>query len=521
MFNGPGWSQSGGPWIKPGQSMRYLTSSEVRVTGPLAFNKKLLQPQKDFQDVKVIAYPVSADYYTDITQLKPVLASNPAVDSLANLVDGKYATALHLKKGQQLSMDLTTKAAYTVRSLTFFTTKQAVRLEGDIQAKTNNGYVTIKHFNIDRINENLNVGFTPYGPAVISLPATTSNQFRIAFTNISENAGITELKLTATPMVDSYIEKTLAKMWPTPHPFWDAYQWPVQPDASSKYIIDPAKVIDISKYMAADGTLNWKVPAGNWVIERSGMTPTNVTNSPATREGQGLEVDKLSKAHIEAHFEAFIGQVLKRIPAEDRKAFKLTIADSYETGGQNWTDELINEFKQKYRYDPTPYIPVLQGKVVGSQDMSDRFLWDLRRLIADNVSFKYVGGLTEISHKHGIKTWLENYGHWGFLGEFLQYGGQSDEVGGEFWAEGDAGDIENRAASSSAHIYGKIKVSAESFTSGGNAFGRYPAMLKQRGDRFFAEGINNSLLHVYVSQAADKLPGLNAWFGVEFNRLNT
>ena len=61
---------------------------------------------------------------------------------------------------------------------------------------------------------------------------------------------------------------------------------------------------------------------------------------------------------------------------------------------------------------------------------------------------------------------------WGFPGEFLQYGGQSDEVGGEFWAEGDLGDIENRAASSSAHIYGKKKVSTESFTARGGAYAR-------------------------------------------------
>ena len=45
--------------------------------------------------------------------------------------------------------------------------------------------------------------------------------------------------------------------------------------------------------------------------------------------------------------------------------------------------------------------------------------------------------------------------------------------------------------------------------------------MKQRGDRFFAEGINNSLLHVNISQPSDTLPGMNAWFGNEFNRNNT
>src|ERR1700753_1129145 len=59
IFNGPGWSQSGGPWVKTGQSMRYLTSSEVMVKGPSILHKVLDQPQKEFQDVKVLAYPVT------------------------------------------------------------------------------------------------------------------------------------------------------------------------------------------------------------------------------------------------------------------------------------------------------------------------------------------------------------------------------------------------------------------------------------------------------------------------------
>ena len=35
VFNSPGWSQSGGPWVKPAQAMRYITSSETRVRGPV------------------------------------------------------------------------------------------------------------------------------------------------------------------------------------------------------------------------------------------------------------------------------------------------------------------------------------------------------------------------------------------------------------------------------------------------------------------------------------------------------
>ncbi len=522
MFNGPGWSQSGGPWIKPAQSMRYLTSSQVMVQGPLDLHKKLPTPQADFQDVKLLAYPVPAGYNNSINTVKPVVSSEPALDSLRNLLDGDMHSAVHLKAGKPLTVNISATSAYTIRSVVVHITQQPVVLEGDIQAWVDNSFATIKHFRIDRSNPATNTGFIPYGAAAISVPATTAKKIRIVFTGISSDGGITELQLSPATVVDEYMEKTLAKMWPNPHPFWDAYQWKTQPQDSSAYDIDPAKVLDISSHMQPDGTLQWKVPAGNWIIERTGMAPTYVSNASAPTEGFGLEADKMSSYHIADHFNAFLGAVIQRIPAEDRKCLKVTVADSYETGGQNWTDSLIPEFKQTFHYDPTPYIPVLSGKVVGNATLSDRFLWDLRRLIANDLSFKYVGGLSDISHKYGLTTWLENYGHWGFPGEFLQYGGAADEVGGEFWNEGDLGDIENRAAASSAHIYGKTKVSAESFTAALNSFGRYPANLKQRADRFFTEGVNNTLLHVYIQQPQDTIgPGLTAWFSTEFNRMNT
>jgi hypothetical protein len=252
------------------------------------------------------------------------------------------------------------------------------------------------------------------------------------------------------------------------------------------------------------------------------MKPTGTVNSPATPEATGPEVDKMSRQHVAAHFDAFMGEILRRIPPDDRKTLRIAVQDSYETGGQNWTDDMQARFKSVYGYDPTPYLPVLSGKVVGSEDISYRFLWDLRRLIADRVAYDYVGGLTEVCHKHGLTSWLENYGHWGFPGEFLQYGGQADEVGGEFWSVGELGDIENRNAASCAHIYGKNRVWSESCTSGGPNYGRYPADMKARIDRFFTEGVNATLLHLYIQQPyEDRSPGVSAWFGNDFNRKNT
>jgi hypothetical protein len=520
IFNSPGWSQSGGPWIKPEQSMRYLAASELHVKGPAKLAQKLSKTSDDFQDVKVIAFPVADDYKQnlfDTPAARIIFSNNKILASKSPEVSAKYA----IPEGESY-IGLVLPKAYTARSLELQVFDHAYA-NAELQAKVGSEFKSVKQFVINRTNSHLNVGFKPYAPIVITFPEVASSEYRIVFRN-TKGVRFSNIILSATPVMERYPEKSLAKMFQTPLPYWHDYLWDKQselkPEASSS-IAKPAQVLDISKYMAADGTLSWDVPEGEWIIMRTGMSSTGVTNSPASPEGTGLEVDKMSKKHVAAHFDAFLGKIIERVPAQDRKTWKLAVQDSYETGGQNFTDGFFEDFKERYGYDALPYIPVFSGHVIGSPDLSDRFLWDVRRMVADKVAYDYVGGLSEICHKHGLGTWLENYGHWGFPGEFLQYGGQSDEVGGEFWSEGNLGDIENRAASSCAHIYGKTKVSAESFTAGGNAYGRYPAIIKRRGDWSFTEGINNTLLHVYIQQAYDdRYPGIDEWFSTEFNRKN-
>ena len=524
IFNSPGWSQSGGPWVKPEQAMRYLASVKAEVSGGKQVEVVLAKPDKDFQDVRVIAFPSVEKKATRLSAANAKVTSAMSLQNLNHLVDGNKETVMLFteKSEKPVAIDFRTDQPFTLRSLQIFPARQPIQTNARLLVKENGGYRMLSEFKIDRFNANLNVGFDPYAPVVISVPETTASEFRLELANTASGTGLGEVEFLSLPAVERYPEKTLAKMFQTPLPYWHEYQWSVQPEVGDpSLVIDPGKVLDISAFLQGD-RLVWKAPAGEWTILRTGMLPTGVTNSPADPEATGLEIDKMSRKHVEAHFEAFMGEIYRRIPAEDRACWKVVVQDSYETGGQNFTDDFLSEFQARYGYDPLPFLPAYEGYVVGSEDRSDRFLWDLRRLIADKVAYDYVGGLREVCHKYGLTTWLENYGHWGFPGEFLQYGGQSDEIGGEFWSFGDLGNIENRAASSCGHIYGKQKISAESFTSGGTPFSCYPAMMKQRGDRFFTEGINNTLLHVYISQPSEERePGMNAWFSSEFNRLNT
>ena len=476
MFNCPGWSQSGGPWITPEQSMKYVEFT----TDPASIPADRI--------ISVIAYP--------------------------SVKGASQTWKLKTRAGKPLSATLKLKDPFTVRTL-IVESNRAI----NTPVRLSSGGKELKAFDFDRHNTAMNVGFKPLAPWVCSIPETDAKEYRIDIQDPS--GGEIIVTLSEVPGVERFADKSLAKVFQDPLPMWDYYMWDTPAEASDpSFYVDPSKIVDLTDKVK-DGKLDWQAPEGDWTILTAYMKSTGVTNSPAVKEGTGLEVDKINKRYIGEHFDAYIGKIIRRIPAEDRKTWKVVVEDSYETGSQNWTDDLVEVFKETYGYDPVPWLPTLKGVVVGSVDQSDRFLWDLRRLVADRVAYDYVAGLREECHKHGMESWLENYGHWGFPGEFLMYGGQSDQIAGEYWSEGSLGDIENRAASSCGHTYGKNRIWAESCTAGGPQFNRYPRLMKQRVDRFFCEGINATLLHLYIQQPDDRKPGLDAWFGNEFNRNNT
>ena len=526
FFNCPGWSQSGGPWIQPHQAMRYLASAERRVRGPSTFKEKLEKPAAEFQDVAVLAFRVPAAEKETLTAHGAKVSATPTMGNADSLIDGRRETEVLFPEGlgdKPLVIELELEEPIIARSLVLVPARKDFATRCELSVAGDDGaFKVIRSFRIDRSNNGIAVGFVPHAPVAVSFPPTTGKKFRLSFTGNSGQAGLGEIELSGAAKVERYMEKQLAKMYPTPLPLWNAYLWPATAEpGEAKQALNPEEVRDLTRRMTQDGTLHWEVPEGDWVILRTGMTPTGTKNSPASPQGQGLEVDKMNCSAVQGHYEAYIGALLQRLPRAERKAFKHVVADSYEMGSQNWTDGLRDIFKRRYGYDPQPWLPVLTGRVVGSGDQSDRFLWDLRRLVADQVAYDYVGCLREAAHQHDLRLWLENYGHWGFPGEFLQYGGQSDDVSGEFWATGDLGSIELRAAASAAHTYGKPIVSAEAFTST-QKFEATPWSLKKRGDWALTEGINHWVLHVYIHQPwEDRLPGVNAWFSTEFNRHNT
>ena len=139
------------------------------------------------------------------------------------------------------------------------------------------------------------------------------------------------------------------------------------------------------------------------------------------------------------------------------------------------------------------------GRVVGGSELSERFLWDFRRTIADLFAENYAGRFKELCHQNGMKFSVEPYGNGTF--DNLQIGEQADIPMGEFWIGGAAAET-IKIAASSAHVMGRSVVGAESFTAD-DVRGRWlvePYGIKTLGDRMFTQGLNRYIFHRYAHQ---------------------
>ena len=285
-------------------------------------------------------------------------------------------------------------------------------------------------------------------------------------------------------------------------------------------IVAPGKIADLSGRMSPDGRIAWDVPAGSWTILRFGHTSTGVENAPAPKSGRGLECDKLSPEGIEAQFAGMMAKLVADVGPAAGKVLVTTHIDSWENGAQNWTKRMREEFQKRRGYDLLPLLPAVTGRVVGSLEYSERFLWDLRQTVSDLVVENYAGHMAELAKKNGLRFSCEAYGG---PCDDITYGGRADEPMGEFWIGGGAWETLKEMASA-AHIYGKPILGAEAFTAGDRErWLQHPASIKSLGDRAFCEGVNRFVFHRYAMQPwLDYRPGMTMGpWGLHYERTNT
>ena len=296
------------------------------------------------------------------------------------------------------------------------------------------------------------------------------------------------------------------------------------PPAVAGSAIDPAALIDLSAQCDKDGNLDWQVPAGQWRVLRSGFTLTGKMTSWSSPTGTGFEADPLDAAAMDFQFANAAAPLIEDAGPLAGKVLRSLQIDSWETNLPNWSGGLSDDFRQWRGYDPRPYLPALAGRIVHSSEVTDRFLYDYRRTLADAVAEHYFGRLSQLAEASGLVQQSEAGGVCTpkvMALDALKNLGRCAIPMGEFWQDGawvESNQNKNgKQTASAAHLYGKRIAAAEAFTS----FVHWvdsPRTLKPTADRAFCEGLNHFFIFSSATHAGDGFPGTEFCAGTHFNR---
>ncbi len=350
-------------------------------------------------------------------------------------------------------------------------------------------------------------------------PKTRSNKFRLVM-----NPGpVVELYMNGGYRINNWIPKSGIGIYDLVKP---ANEFMTYNNAVKEDIIPMNRILDLTDKLQQNGKLNWKVPEGEWTVLRIGYTSNGVKIYPAPNGGDGLECDKLSKEGTLFNYNHAIKPILEKLGSELSKTVESQHIDSYEAGWQNWTEKFADEFKNRCNYDILKFLPAVTGRVVESEETTEKFLWDFRHTISDLFIDNHFGGAAKAGRADGLLFSNEPY-NVPFNG--LKAGGVSDYPMIEFWFP-DTQPLENRMRFHpvfAGRVNGRKVIGAEAFTSGAPAvrWNEHPYLLKATGDYIYCSGVNRFTMHVSTHQAfmgEHSAPGLTiSDLGIHFDRYNT
>lgn len=306
---------------------------------------------------------------------------------------------------------------------------------------------------------------------------------------------------------------TLSGLGPNPGKV-DSLDWPTV--AKSSMISIPLDRV------GKDGKLDFELPEGEWTVLRIGVTLTGAHNVASRPSGEGLEVDKLSKASLDKFFAGGLDPLFKEVGSDS--ALHTVLIDSYETGYNNWTPEILKEFKARRGYDATPFLPALAGVQIDNGEETLGFLFDYRRTLAELWAENYSGYFAKKLAQKGLGLAVEPYGNGNF--DPFTYGEPASLIMGEFWVGESPINPSVKVASSVAHIYGHSVVGAESLTASPNQAGwrNQPRRWKPFADVGMTSGINRIIYHRMAHQpwVSGVNPGMTMGpWGSNVDRTNT
>ena len=508
-----GFAVAGGPWITPEMSMQKVVWSNTFVKGGVAIQMKLPIPinyEGYYKDIATFAIPIKETQVTSQQQMPKVTSSlaNTDVSFLADAnKDGNFK--LDEKGWIQYEFD----KPFTCKSILVETkgnNHQAQRLivetsDDGVHFKFHERFIAPRHGwqDTDASYTHIIKPVTAkYFRLVYDPAGTEPGAEDLDAAKWKQNLKVSRITLSNQSLIDNFEGKSGA-IWRL-SPQTTAIQVP-NVDCVSKL-----EMLNISKFVDANGNLSWLAPKGKWKIIRMGHTSTGHKNATAGA-GIGLEVDKFNPEAIRFQLDHWFGEAIRTASPElATKVLKILHIDSWECGSQNWSPVFQAEFLKRRGYDLVGYLPVMAGIPIESTETSEKVLYDVRKTIAELVADNFFGTIAEEAKKANVKFSSENVAPT-MVSDALLHFKYVDYPSGEFWLKSPTHDKPNDMldAISGGHIYGKDIIQAEAFTELRMDWDEHPGNLKTLADRNYALGINRFFYHVFVHNPwTDRKPGM-------------
>ncbi len=569
----PGWSESGGPWVKPEQAMKKLVWSEIRVNGGEPFTGIIPRPPsvpgmfqnipaqsstqnslpEYYRDVAVIACKIPSSDIS-IYEMNPKVTSPEGRKELSQLADGDLTnyislSAAAINRKTWLQFEFTKPV--TICSFTLVSNETGGGGTGQAGRR---GYVRTLESSNDgkKFDTFFEIPGTSNIQRTFTFAPVTAKFFRLSFLTpqppqTRPGIGSIGAILRGTPQEqrgEIKIAEAVLHTVPRINRVEDKAGYTsaaglyalATSEVSPENVVKKSNIIDLTSKMQSDGTIDWTPPEGRWKIIRFGYSLTGRQNHPASPEATGLEVDKLNAEHVRAYFENYLDKYKEATGGlMGERGLQYVVTDSWEAGVQNWTDSMIVEFTRLRGYDPTLWLPVVTGQIVESAEASEKFLWDFRKTIGDLTAKNHYDQLTSILKERQMGRYTESHESGrAFIGDGMEVKRKADIPMSAMWTPRGFGGTDNGEiatgykadvleSASVAHIYGQNIVAAESMTASGNSFAYSPERLKPTADMELAMGVNRFVIHTSVHQpVSDKKPGLGLGpYGQWFTRHET
>ena len=363
----------------------------------------------------------------------------------------------------------------------------------------------------------------------LAIPKQRSTNWHKMENPYYEDVAVYAIPDSVKPLVDNINEKALYERdpyssKPNVKPYLPTAAFYNEPEKGK--VLQDKDIIDISEYLTDEGRLVWEAPKGKWTIVRMGTRLTGASTRPSPEPAIGLECNKLDAKDFENHLKNYTDILLaKTAPRKKCVGWTGFHMDSWESGAQNWTEGIVEEFKKRRGYNPEPYFLTYTGRAVESVEITERFLWDLRQTCKELLLENHVEFGKAYAHNNGLELTIEPY-DMNPAGD-LDLGAIADVIMAEFWSKrfGYKTSYAVLEATSISHISGQPVVGAEVFTSNSReAWQEYPWSMKDQSDWALALGVNRFVYHTFAHKPLgdEYRPGMTMGvYGVHWDRGQT